>query len=96
MAIGVLATLTVQEGKNAEFEQIFLELTDQVRANESGNVFYALHRSKADAQVYKVMEQYVGPAALDEHGKSEHFQAASKRMGALLALPPEIELMDAV
>lgn len=26
MAIGLLATVTVQEGKNAEFEQVFLDL----------------------------------------------------------------------
>ena len=31
MAIGGLATITVQEGKNEEFERIFLELTEQVR-----------------------------------------------------------------
>ena len=58
MAIGLLATITVQEGKNDEFEQVFLELTEQVCANEPGNVFYALHRSTSDPQVYKVMEQY--------------------------------------
>ena len=70
MAIGLLATITVQEGKNAEFEKVFLELTEQVRANEPGNVFYALHRSGSDPQVYKVMEQYDSAEALDAHGKS--------------------------
>lgn len=34
MAIGLLATITVLEGKNAEFEEVFLNLTEQVRANE--------------------------------------------------------------
>ena len=52
MAIGLLATITVQQGKNAEFEKAFLELTEQVRANEPGNIFYVLHRSKTDQQVY--------------------------------------------
>ena len=33
MAIGLLATITVQEGKNTEFEEAFLNLTEQVRAN---------------------------------------------------------------
>ena len=65
MAIGLLATITVQEGKNEEFEQVFLELIEQVRANEPGNVFYALHRSTSDPQVYKVMEQYESGEALD-------------------------------
>ena len=39
MAIGLLATITVLEGKNAEFEEVFLNLTEQVRANEPGNLF---------------------------------------------------------
>ena len=42
MAIGLLATITVLEGKNEAFEQTFLDLTEKVRANEPGNVFYAL------------------------------------------------------
>ena len=36
MAIGLLATITVKDGKNDEFEQAFLELTEQVRTNEPG------------------------------------------------------------
>ncbi|MEM8489131.1 MAG: putative quinol monooxygenase [Bacteroidota bacterium] len=96
MAIGLLATITVQQGKNAEFEQIFLSLTEQVRANEPGNILYALHRSKADPQIYKVMEQYDSPAALDAHGKADYFREANKALGALVAVPPEIEILDAV
>ena len=59
MAIGVIATLTVQPGKNQEFEAAFLALAEQVREAEPGNLLYALHRSTTDSQVYKVMEQYV-------------------------------------
>ncbi len=96
MAIGLLATITVQEGKNAEFERIFLDLTEKVRANEPGNVFYALNHSKADAQVYKVMEQYDSAEALDAHGKTEYFREANKALAGLVAGPPEIEVLDAV
>ena len=39
MAVGLLATITIQEGKNEEFEEAFLDLTELVRANEPGNVF---------------------------------------------------------
>jgi len=48
MAIGLLATIIVLEGKNAEFEQAFLKLADAVKANEPGNIFYALHKSASD------------------------------------------------
>ena len=96
MAIGLLATITVLEGKNAEFEQAFLELTEQVRQNEPGNVFYALHRSTSDSQVYKVMEQYESAEALDAHAKSDHFREANKRLAGLVAGAPDIEILEAV
>lgn len=96
MAIGLLATITVQEGKNEEFEQVFLELMAQVKANEPGNNFYALHQSGSDPQVYKVMEQYDSPEALDAHGKSDHFRAANKQLAGLVAWAPDIEILEAV
>ena len=96
MAIGLLATITVQEGKNAEFEQAFLALTEQVRANEPGNIFYILHRSTSDPQVYKVMEQYESAEALDAHGKSDHFREANKVLATMVAAAPEIEMLETV
>ena len=36
MSIGVIATIPVQEGKNDEFEAVFMELASQVLANEPG------------------------------------------------------------
>jgi quinol monooxygenase YgiN len=86
----------VQEGKNTQFEQVFLKLTEQVRANEPGNIFYVLHRSKTDPQVYKVMEQYESAAALDAHGKTDYFREANKMLGALVAAAPVIEVLDTV
>ncbi|MFT4614509.1 MAG: quinol monooxygenase YgiN [Bacteroidia bacterium] len=94
MTIGVLATITVAEGKNAEFEKVFLELIEQVRANEPGNNFYSLNRSMSDPQVYKVMEQYVDGDALDVHSKSDHFRAANKQLAGLVAGAPDIELLE--
>ena len=96
MAIGLLATITVLEGKNEEFEQAFLDLTEKVRANELGNVFYALHKSGSEPQVYKVMEQYDSPQALDAHGKSDYFHEANKQLAGLVAGAPEIEILEAV
>ena len=96
MAVGLLATITIQEGMNAEFEEAFLDLTELVRANEPGNVFYAPHRSSTDSQVYKVMEQYDSPEALDAHGKTDYFREANKRLAGMVAAAPEIEILDAV
>lgn len=96
MAIGLLATIIVLEGKNAEFEQAFLNLADAVRANEPGNVFYALHKSASDPQVYVVMEQYDSPEALELHRKSDHFREANQQLGGLVAAAPEVEILETV
>ena len=96
MAIGVVAKLKIQEGKNEEFETVFKELQEAVRANEPGNNFYALHRSREDATTYIVLEQYADQASLDAHGKSDHFRSIGAKMGACMAGRPEIETMDAV
>ena len=96
MAIGLLATITVAEGKNEEFEKVFSDLIEQVRANEPGNVFYVLNKSLSDPQVYKVMEQYVDGDALDVHSKSDHFRNANKQLAGLVAGAPDIELLDVI
>lgn len=96
MTIGVIATIKVQQNRNSEFEALFGNLTAQVLENEEGCTFYALHRSKADPQVYKVLEQYKTMQDLAAHGKTEYFLEAGKAMGGLLAAAPEIELLDGV
>ena len=96
MAVGVIATIPVQAGKNDEFEAVFMELAEQVLANEPGCRFYALNRSKSDPQVYKVMEQYDSPEALDAHGKTEYFLTANKQLAGMVAAAPEIEILEAV
>jgi len=95
-AIGVIGTLTVAEGKNEEFEAVFAELTAAVRANEPGNVFYTLTRSRSNPQVDKVLEQYVDQDALTAHGSSDYFKAAGPKLGACLSGAPEVEYLDAL
>ena len=94
--IGVIATLTVAEGKNAEFEAIFTELAKQVRANEPGNVAYQLTKSRSNPQVYKVLELYVDQDALTSHGQTDYFKAAGPKLGPCMGDRPEIEYLDGV
>lgn len=96
MAIGVVATIVIQEGKNEAFETAFLALAEQVRLNEPGNIFYILHRSKDDPQTYKVLEQYHSEADLEAHGKSAHFVQANKILAPLVAAAPQVEVLDTV
>jgi quinol monooxygenase YgiN len=96
MAIGIIARLKIQEGKNAEFEGIFLELQAAVKANEPGCNFYSLHKSQDDPQTYVVLEQYADEDSLKAHGGSDHFKTIGARMGPCMAGRPDLEQMQAV
>lgn len=94
MALGVLARITVLDGKNEEFETTFLGLVEKVLANEEGALLYALNRSKSNPQEYIVMEQYRSAADIDAHGKTDYFREANKTMAGLVAGAPVIEVLD--
>lgn len=96
MATGVVATLKIQEGKEAEFEAIFHDLMAEVRAKEPGNHLYRVFRSRKDKSIFVVMEIYENDDAMKAHGKSDHFRAANPKIGAVLAGPPDIHFMDAI
>jgi len=96
MAIGVIATLKVQPGKGAELEAVFRDLAAQVRANEPGNKAYQICKSRKEADTYVVMEIYNDQAAIEAHGKSDHFRAAGPKIGACLAGRPDIHYLDTV
>ncbi|MFN7028519.1 MAG: putative quinol monooxygenase [Sphingopyxis sp.] len=93
--IGIIATLRVQPGKEAEFEAVFAELAPAVAANEPGNSYYRLFRTE-EAGVYKVLECYDDGAAVEAHRASEHFRTLGAKLGPCLAGAPEIEKLSAV
>ena len=93
-AIGVVATLKIQPGKEAEFETLFAELAAAVNANEAGNSYYRLFRT-GETGVYRVLECYDDQTALDAHRASDHFRSIGARLGPCLAGAPEIETLSA-
>ena len=94
--IGVVVTLEVQDGKQAEFEGVFKDLMAKVKANEPGCLWYQLFKSKTSATTYTVMEQYASAEALASHGKTDYFLAAQPALGACLGGAPSIEMLDIV
>jgi len=96
MAIGVIATLKVQPGKGPDFEAVFKDLAAQVRANEPGNKLYQVFKSRKDADTYIVMEIYQDQAALEAHGKSDHFKAAGPKIAPTMGGRPDVAYFDAV
>lgn len=95
-SVGIVATLTVQAGKEAEFEEIFKGLREQVLANEPGCEMYDVYKSKADGTVYVIMERYKDDAALKAHGESDYFKAAGPKLGAVLGGAPKLDYLDTV
>jgi len=94
--IGVVVTLEVQDGKQADFEGVFKDLMAKVKANESGCTTYQLYKSKNSETTYTVMEEYASDDALASHGKTDYFLAAQPALGACLAGAPVIEVLDIV
>jgi quinol monooxygenase YgiN len=94
--IGVVAVLKVQPDKAGDFEKVFLDLQNKVKANEPGCIMYQLTKSKSEASVYKVLELYASEDALKHHGGTDYFKAAGAAMGPFMAGRPEIEYLDAV
>lgn len=96
MAIGLIARLQVQEGKNQAFETAFKQLAETVTSTEEGCLLYALHQSREDKQTYIVLEQYADEQALKAHGKTEHYQNFGRQASEFMAAAPQIELMDSI
>jgi quinol monooxygenase YgiN len=94
--IGVVATLTVADGKGPDLEKVFGDLAAKVKANESGCLMYQLTKSRTEPNVYKVLEMYASQDALTAHGQTEYFKAAGPSIGACLGGRPTIEYLDAV
>ncbi len=96
MAIGVVATIKIQDGKNAEFEAAATEMMGLVKAHEPGNKLYQFCKSKKEATTYVVMEIYADQSALETHGKSDHYRAFGGKIGGLLAGRPDVQFFDTV
>jgi quinol monooxygenase YgiN len=93
MTVGIIATIKVKPGREAEFETVFRELAGQVKQNEPGCLLYDLFRSKTPS-TYVVMEQYASAEALAAHGKTAHFVAAGPKLGAVLDGRPVIDMLE--
>ena len=90
----VIAKLNVAEGKEAEFEKAMLDLVAQVNEKEEGCDLYTLCKD-ADGN-YFMMELYKDQAALDAHGKTEHFRASGASFAGVMAGAPEITRLDVI
>ena len=94
MSVGIVATLRIRPGHEQEFEAIFAELAENVRANEPGSQLYKLFRSHTEKSTYVVMEICADAEALATHQQSDHVRAALPKIQAVL-VDSEFHLLNA-
>ncbi len=80
----VIATLKVQAGHEAAFEQAAQEMIAYVRANEPGTVTYVCNRGIAEPNEYVFYEVYADDAALATHSGSAQMMTFFGAVGGLL------------
>ena len=94
--IAIVATLKIQDGKNAEFEAFANEHAANVKANEPGNLGYHFVKSRTDPSTYKVLEFYKDEASVQAHRDAAHQREFGGKVGPLMAGRPESELLDGI
>jgi quinol monooxygenase YgiN len=70
--VGGLKVITVQAGREQEFERLFAELREIMRTAEPGCLLYSLLKSRTSNRNYIVHEQYRDAEALSQHESSSH------------------------
>jgi quinol monooxygenase YgiN len=93
--LGIIATLTIKPGRNAEFETAIKALQAKVWADEPSNKLYALHKT-ADPNVYVMLERYDDQAAIDAHLTTPHFKELGRKLGDYFVRPPDLQVMQEV
>jgi quinol monooxygenase YgiN len=96
MPLSIIATLSVAEGKNTEFEQVAAQMAALVNEKEPRCNFYQFNKSREDAQTYIAIEQYVDQEAFDTHCKTDYFRELGKQLSALMSAAPEIQFLDTI
>ncbi len=92
--IAVIATIRVQAGKVAEFEQIAGKLEAEVKANEPDCLLYRMTKSRSEDLTYKNLEIFRDQAALDAHVAADYFKAALGPMKACVSGASHVDFLD--
>ena len=93
--IGVIAKLSIEEGKVDDAIDLIKELMAGV-AGEEGTLSYTMNRDEANPNTIVILERYSDKAALDYHSATPHFKTFFGKIGGLLAGKPDIRIMDEI
>ena len=90
----VIARPPVKEGKEAEFEEVALELRNKTREREPGVVFYEFCKSSEGE--YFFVEVYQDEEALRAHGDTPHLEEIAPKLYALMDGKPKFTFSDVI
>jgi quinol monooxygenase YgiN len=85
------AKLTVQVGKEQEFEETMRDVVPSVR-EEPGNHAYIMHRAVDNPRIFMFHEEYTDQAALETHRR--HLRELGVDLRAVLEGPPVLEFYE--
>jgi quinol monooxygenase YgiN len=89
----VVAQIKARPGKEAEVRKELLSLVGPSR-RDAGCINYDLHQAAENPALFLFYENWVSKALLDAHLAKPDLQAVLKRVGEMVAEPPQITLWE--
>jgi quinol monooxygenase YgiN len=93
--LGLIAKLTIKEGKMDEALDLFKGLVADVKTEE-GTISYTVNKDTAAPNVIVVVERYKDADALTVHSSTPHFAAFSKQIRGLLDGKMEMSILEEI
>tara|TARA_Y100001970_G_scaffold291373_1_gene428290 strand:- start:16098 stop:16388 length:291 start_codon:yes stop_codon:yes gene_type:complete len=90
--IGVIAKISLLNGKEKEFEKVAKKLVIAVNSKERDNLFYRLYKESSHKYIF--LEGYKDKNALTKHTKTDHYKIYGKEMAKFFDGSPEVIIMD--
>lgn len=90
-----IVTLDIRPDREDEFRKIMSAMIADVKANETGTLFYALAR-ESDESKYRVIEIYTSAEAASEHSRRDSVRHNARAIGSCLAAPVTIEKLQII
>jgi quinol monooxygenase YgiN len=91
--VKLIARIRTQPGKADAVASALRQLAGPSKA-EDGCIMYDVCRSLSDANELLALEEWESQEALDAHMATPHFKAFGDAIGAALAGPPELIMIE--
>src|SRR5262245_24123430 len=84
MAVTYVVRMRAFEGQEDAVQAILLENLQRIRAGESGNLAFAVHRSRSNPREFWLYETWADEKAVEAHESGEDFKSYKDRIRPLV------------